>query len=77
MFVANAVKRTHQTALEKAEYIFNVIRRVLTLAVSPAVIDRRMLVRKVFLERKRNVSTTLRHMTAEFSEFFLVSGMVC
>jgi hypothetical protein len=25
----------------------------------------------------RNVSTTLRHMTAEFSEFFLVSGMVC
>jgi hypothetical protein len=26
---------------------------------------------------RRNVSTTLRHMTAEFSEFFLVSGMVC
>jgi CBS domain-containing protein len=28
-------------------------------------------------EAVRNVSTTLRHMTAEFSEFFLVSRMVC
>lgn len=28
-------------------------------------------------QESRNVSTTLRHMTAEFSEFFLVSGMVC
>ena len=31
----------------------------------------------IWIFKDRNVSTTLRHMTVEFSEFFLVSGMVC
>jgi hypothetical protein len=53
MFVAHAMKRAEQAALEQAENIFNVIGRVRALPVGEAVIDRDVLSGEAVFQRKR------------------------